>query len=373
MKESGEADISFKTPKFFSETRFANHARKLYVSFREDFPAIIRTLEEVQLENMEGNSDDRKKATHASDLSDKILNKRFTVILSGLCDIYEVFGHGVNILQTVDMLPHDKFDRFHSVVIEEIKTLGSYRGIPMAQSYGEEINTRMGERRAARNARDEQQGIVIVKAQQDLQKLVQRMYECLHNRVHDEGDKSMLKTLRPIIHGWEKEELQEMPEMSNKVYDEGDKSMLKNLRPIIDLRSLALKVKQKGAAHVLALDGELFTKVSKQLATNIVDVPDSEIQDEDSTVGNIKDDGGEIPGRAVERDGRSAESCCVTVAVTDKTNVVTRSSGSGDGITVGAGVGMTGAAEVGCPRTQTGPLASPQAACERKPRRGAAA
>ena len=50
------------------------------------------------------------------------------------------------------------------------------------------------------------------------------------------------------------------------------------MRPIIDLRSLALKVKQKGAAHVLALDGEQFTKVSKQLATNIVDVPDSEIR-----------------------------------------------------------------------------------------------
>ncbi|CAB4009083.1 Hypothetical predicted protein [Paramuricea clavata] len=277
MKESGEADISFKTPELFSETRFANHARKVYVSFREDFPAIIRTLEEVQLENMEGNSDDRKKATHASDLLDKILNTRFTVRLSGLCDIYEVFGHGVNILQTVDMLPHDKFDRFHSVVIgkfnsmtasldhatcissygskcqwptlhrdlEEIKTIGSYRGIPMAQSYGEEINTRMGERRAARNARDEQQGIVIiVKAQQDLQKLVQRMYECLHNKVYHEGDKSMLKTLRPII----------------------------------DLSSLALKVKQKSAAHVLALDGEQFTKVSKQLATNIDDVPDSEIR-----------------------------------------------------------------------------------------------
>ena len=276
MKEGLDADISFKTPKFFSETRFANHARKVYASFREDFPAIIHTLEEIQLQNMEGSSDDRKKAANASNLSNKMHNKRFCTIFSGLCDIYEVFGHGVNILQTVDMLPHDKFDRFHSVVIskfnsmaasvdhptcisshgskcqwpmlhldlEEIKTLGSYRGIPMAQSYGKEINTRMGERRAARNAEDERQGIPIVKAQKDLQKLVQRMYEDLNNHIYDESDKSLLKTLRPII----------------------------------DLRSLALKVKQKGAAHVLALDGEQFTKVSKQLATNIADVPDSEIR-----------------------------------------------------------------------------------------------
>ena len=272
MKEGADANINFKTPKFFSETRFANHARKVYASFREDFPAIIRTLEEVQLENMDGSSDERKKATNASDLSNTILNKRFTTILSGLCDIYEVFGHCVNILQTVDMLPHDKFDRFHSVVIfkfnsmaacvdhptcisshgskcqwpillfdlEEIKTLGSYRSIPIALSYGEEIHTPMGERRAVRNVQDERQGIVIVKAQQDLQKLVQRMYEDFNNHVYDESDKSMLKTLRPII----------------------------------DLRSLALKV----AAHVLALDGEQFTKVSKQLATNFAAVPDSEIR-----------------------------------------------------------------------------------------------
>ena len=129
------------------------------------------------------------------------------------------------------MLPHDKFDQFHSVVIskfnsmaacvdyptcissngskcqwpilhldlEEIKTVASYRSIPIAQLYGEEIHTLMGERRAARNVQDERQGIVIVEAQQDLQKLVQRMNEDLNNHVYDESDKSMLKTLRPII------------------------------------------------------------------------------------------------------------------------------------------------------------------------------
>ena len=83
-------------------------------------------------------------------------------MLSGLCDIYEVFGYSMVILQTVNMLPHDKFDRFKSSVIdkfnlivtsldrstctsthasEEIKTSNTYRGIPMAQSHSEESNT----------------------------------------------------------------------------------------------------------------------------------------------------------------------------------------------------------------------------------------
>ncbi len=104
----------------------------------------------------------------------------------------------------------------------------------MAQSYGEEINTQMGQRRASRNAQDERYGI----------DMVQRMYKDLDSNVYDENDKSMLKTLRPII----------------------------------DLRSLALKLKEKGMAYVAAFDGAQFIKSSKQLATNIVDVPDSEIR-----------------------------------------------------------------------------------------------
>ena len=54
--------IDFKTPKFFSETRFANHASCVYSSFREDFPALIRVLEENRTEKLQGTSDDRKKA-----------------------------------------------------------------------------------------------------------------------------------------------------------------------------------------------------------------------------------------------------------------------------------------------------------------------
>eukprot|EP00112_Aurelia_sp_Birch-Aquarium-sp1_P016818 Seg3843.2 transcript_id=Seg3843.2/GoldUCD/mRNA.D3Y31 product="hypothetical protein" protein_id=Seg3843.2/GoldUCD/D3Y31 len=121
-KES-DISINFKTPKFFSETRFANHARRVYLSFREDFPALIRTLEETRIEKIEGNSEDIKKSRQASDLSNKIMNKRFTILLSGLCDVYEVFGHGVNILQKVDVLPHDKYDQFQIKVIERYEAM----------------------------------------------------------------------------------------------------------------------------------------------------------------------------------------------------------------------------------------------------------
>ncbi len=100
IKEDGDVDINFKMPSLFLETRFTNYARRLYIGF----PAIIRTLDKAHLEKWGGNSEDRKKAATASELSNKIFNKRFVILLSGKCDIYEVFGHGVNILQMVNML-----------------------------------------------------------------------------------------------------------------------------------------------------------------------------------------------------------------------------------------------------------------------------
>ena len=65
-------------------------------------------------------------------------------------------------------------------------------------------------------------------------------------------------------------------DLHNNVYDENDKPMLRTLRPIIDLRSLALKIKENSTAHVATLDGIEFTRVMKQLATNIVDGADAE-------------------------------------------------------------------------------------------------
>ena len=57
----------------------------------------------------------------AYELSNNIYNKKIAIILSGTCDIYEVFGHGVNILQTVNMLPHTKYDNFYEKVCTYFK------------------------------------------------------------------------------------------------------------------------------------------------------------------------------------------------------------------------------------------------------------
>ena len=117
-------DIKFKFPRFYSETKFANFVRLVYKSFRGDYPGIIRTFEESKARLMKGSSEDRKKAQLISEILRKILPLKFCIRLSGSCDIYERFVEGINIVQTVNILPHIKFDLFDQKVIKGLKTMG---------------------------------------------------------------------------------------------------------------------------------------------------------------------------------------------------------------------------------------------------------
>ena len=87
MKEL-DYDINFGFPRFFSETKFANYSRLVYKSFRETYAALIRTLEESSTKLKKGDSKDREKAKNIAAVQVKILNLRFQVCLSGICDIF---------------------------------------------------------------------------------------------------------------------------------------------------------------------------------------------------------------------------------------------------------------------------------------------
>ena len=105
-------EVNFKFPAFYSVTRFANHVAKVYNNFLEDFPGIIRSLEETQTRLRAGDSKDQDKAQKYAGISNRIMNQKFVFNLCGLCDIYNLYGAVTNLLQTVNMLPHTKYDLF---------------------------------------------------------------------------------------------------------------------------------------------------------------------------------------------------------------------------------------------------------------------
>jgi hypothetical protein len=106
---------------FHSETKFANHCAKVYEQLRKDYPALFSTLEETQMNNFGArDAKSRKTASDATQLKNKLANKKFVLTLSGVCDIYDTFGHGIDILQIVSILPHEQFDKLHEVCIEKL-------------------------------------------------------------------------------------------------------------------------------------------------------------------------------------------------------------------------------------------------------------
>jgi hypothetical protein len=123
---------------FYSETKFANHCAKVYEQLRKDYPALFSTLEETQMNNFDASdAKSRQTASDAAQLKNKLANKKFALTLSGICDIYDTFGHGINILQIVSILPHERFDKFHEVCIEKLlqmsKVIECHEKCPMSK------------------------------------------------------------------------------------------------------------------------------------------------------------------------------------------------------------------------------------------------
>ena len=84
---------------------------------------MVRTFKEVIDRLSLGSSEDRKRGKEISAILGQIGSLKFVLELSGSCDIYNTFGHGVNILQKVNILPHIKYDQFVDTVVETLDTL----------------------------------------------------------------------------------------------------------------------------------------------------------------------------------------------------------------------------------------------------------
>ena len=270
-------DIHFKFPRFYSETKFANYVRLVYCSFREDYPGMVRTFSEVVEKLQAGTSQDKAKAKDISSIQNKMFNLKFVIELSGSCDIYNMFGMIVNLLQTVNILPHIKYDKFvemtsglsvmaatvdpllchcHQVTdsdkclwpllhkdLREVETKSTYRGVTVGNLMANELSTRAGERRARENLLLNKKG------------LTKKCYEELKEYSGSLGTNLVAK-----------------------VYRAEDKKLIESIRVVLDLESLAIRLKLSGSAHVAALHSKIFIEKSHEISSQIRDIPDQELR-----------------------------------------------------------------------------------------------
>ena len=102
-----ELELTLASLTKFSKTRFANSIRNVTINIRKDFEIIIKSLQKIYDDMNDSRvSKIREKADDAKRLLKKLSNKKFVLELSGISDIYEVFGKVVNTCQIVDILPH---------------------------------------------------------------------------------------------------------------------------------------------------------------------------------------------------------------------------------------------------------------------------
>ena len=118
-----ELELTLASLTKFSKTRFANSIRNVTINIRKDFEIIIKSLQKIYDDMNDSRvSKIREKADDAKRLLKKLSNKKFVLELSGISDIYEVFGKVVNTCQIVDILPHERFD-YVIKAIEELKDM----------------------------------------------------------------------------------------------------------------------------------------------------------------------------------------------------------------------------------------------------------
>ena len=103
----------------FSKTRFANSIRNVAINIRKDYQIIVECLKKIITENKDSPiAKMREKASDAEQILKKIKNKAFVLRLSGICDVYHIFGKVVNTCQIVDILPHKRYDSVKKAVAE---------------------------------------------------------------------------------------------------------------------------------------------------------------------------------------------------------------------------------------------------------------
>ena len=215
----------------------------------------------------------------------KICNKKFVLELSGISDIYNVFGNVVNYCQEVDILPYERFDKVKEALsqlkdmiehiehfncvqslkqsdefvggfpesekinslckwqsyhldLSDLDTHGKYRGVEVKKSVGEKkIETRLTTKNVTKDP------IEIVKHQ--LLGLAQKLYE----------------------------------DLSKDLFNQQTIEIIEMTRIICDLNSIGFRLGEQGSVLVGTLTADTFVSTAKKITDTISDIPDDVLKD----------------------------------------------------------------------------------------------
>ena len=279
--------LTLKNLANFSETRFANSKRKVFMNILHQLGPIISVLEEQVLAAAKNRSGleaaisaVREKGDKAKELLGKIFNEDFILLLSGTADIYEIFGVAVQAAQSVHLLPHERLDLFDRTVAL-MKSMGDtldHKDCPQpkpgrkclfAHSHADKKS--LQETRTIRGLKIENKsplraaGLQVVTRSMHAEKIISMSADIVAKT--DEKLKQLVEELSKRL--------------ETEVYSVEEKDLIERTRIVLDLPSLALKLNLPGSS-VIKVSVTEFPKFLEAVRSipvkSLAIVPDDELR-----------------------------------------------------------------------------------------------
>ena len=263
-------EIEFVEPKFHSETRFANSCSKVFDSGFKDIPALIESYRKTKQENMDSNlQENRDKAKHATDMLRKLDNKMNLLNLAGICDIYSQFSKMVCELQKVNVLPFERHSNYQKTfnamremrasVNDHSKCVQQKCSWPKYHEYKDDILK--GQLKSLKVTSNEGEP-------------TNRILRSFFTRVT--SDKPLYKRSEEKLENFLSDLLDEL----YHVYREEDLTMIELTRPLTDFTSLAMRIKERSAPVINALESKQFSKCCQKVCRSVKDVTSEELENQ---------------------------------------------------------------------------------------------
>ena len=263
-----EADLKFKNPMFDSETRFANYSHRVLQSGLEMFPVIVCSLSEAIEEKQDGDSKMQKSASEAGDILNLFHNLLFAFSLAGLTDVYKVLACGFAVLQEVNMLPHERLDKFTSVTLiplkDMLRTLSNHSLCEVRVGFGKfclwmnlhkeiESHDKSGKFRGTN-------GMGIEDKEYSKTRQGGKCSKMSKNASFKEKIQIQFSTFTEAL----------LKKLTEEVFDQESRCFIAKIRPLTDLRQIAIRLKTEPEDDVFD-DTKSCTEIMKDIASNLSD------------------------------------------------------------------------------------------------------
>ena len=268
-----DMNMKFEQPKFQSDTRFSNHASKVFNSFYHDLPVFIKHYEQIKETYKNSNVQREKdKAKHASDILKKISNKKFFYQVAGGVDIYKILSQLACELQIVNLLPHERYDRFERQ-LEKLREMISC--IDDHSSCGDPCLWKKLHSDTNCISTGDLGSVILNSDEPEALVFTRSVYT---QAQENQTSSTKEKTYNEIKH-FAEDLLKEM----STVFRNKDKEMVELTRNLTDWKSLSINVKTKGAPVVFALENAKFVENALKVGRSLREIDSEELKNQFST------------------------------------------------------------------------------------------